>query len=172
MALPAFCSCWRREPIVWCHVLQYTPACGHRHLSLFSVAGLFCLPELHLFHLSPKTLHVERSTCNKGISGKPKSPGFFGLSSCKRKRRYAILLCSKPFLFLLQPNNEGVRTQAGGVCLVRSPQTACGMGGCLLSRPSCAIFPRARAPPRLITSCFTERADAPRRIRALHPFSY
>src|SRR5215472_5188180 len=69
------------------------------------------------------------------------------LSPCKRKRRYAILLCSKPFLFLLQPKSEAVRTQAGGVCLDRSPQTACGSGSCLLSGSSHAIFPLARAPP-------------------------
>ena len=86
---------------------------------------------------------------------------------CKRKLRYAILLCSKPFLFLLQPNNEGVRTQAGGVCLDRSSPLACGRGCCLLSGSSCAVFPLARAPPRLITARL--KARIPGRIRALHP---
>jgi hypothetical protein len=37
--------------------------------------GLFGVPELHVFHLPIKMLHAWRPTCNKGISGTPKSPG-------------------------------------------------------------------------------------------------
>ena len=40
-----------------------------------NTTGLFGLPELHLFHPSFEMLTQVDQQCNKGISGKPKSPG-------------------------------------------------------------------------------------------------
>lgn len=39
--------------------------------------GLFGLPELHLFHPSFEMLTQVDQQCNKGISGKPKSPAIY-----------------------------------------------------------------------------------------------